>query len=88
MTKEEARQQIAELVAKYQALDEKDIRTYTEADTRRVFILPLFHALGWSVHSREEVAEEERASGGRVDYALSYMASPSSIWRLSDCALT
>ena len=67
---EEARQEIARLVAQYDSLNEKDIRKYTEADTRRVFILPLFKALGWDVYSREEVTEEERASGGRVDYAF------------------
>jgi type I restriction-modification system DNA methylase subunit len=67
---EEARQEIAELIAKYQSLDEKTVKKYSEADTRRVFILPLFKALGWEVYSREEVTEEERASRGRVDYAF------------------
>jgi type I restriction-modification system DNA methylase subunit len=67
---EEAHQEITSLVAKYQSLDEKAVRKYTEADTRRVFILPLFKAMGWDVYSREEVTEEERASGGRVDYAF------------------
>jgi type I restriction-modification system DNA methylase subunit len=67
---EEAHQEIATLIAKYQSLDEKTVKKYSEADTRRVFILPLFKALGWDVYSREEITEEERASGGRVDYAF------------------
>jgi type I restriction-modification system DNA methylase subunit len=70
MSKEEARQELAKLVDKYQSLTPSAIRKYTEADTRRVFILPLFHALGWDVYSREEVAEEVRASVGRVDYVF------------------
>jgi len=67
---EEARQQIAKLVDQYQSLDERKIKTFTEADTRRVFIMPLFHALGWDVYSREEVAEEVKAAIGRVDYVF------------------
>jgi len=70
MNKEEARQEVAKLVAKYQNLDEKTIRTFSEADTRRVFIMPLFQALGWDVYSREEVAEEVKAAIGRVDYVF------------------
>ncbi|MCL0057704.1 hypothetical protein M1N05_01355 [Dehalococcoidales bacterium] len=70
ITQEEARQQIAELVAKYQSLDERAIRRYTEPDTRRTFIEPLFSALGWDVYSREEVAEEVKAATKRVDYVF------------------
>ena len=70
ITQEEARQEIGKLVAKYQSLTAAAIKKYTEADTRRVFILPLFHALGWDVYSREEVAEEVKASVGRVDYVF------------------
>jgi hypothetical protein len=69
-TQEEARREIGELVAKYRDLTAAAIKKYTEADTRRVFILPLFHTLGWDVYSRDEVAEEVRASVGRVDYVF------------------
>ncbi|MBL7062296.1 MAG: N-6 DNA methylase [Dehalococcoidia bacterium] len=68
--KEKTRQEIAKLVDKYQNLPTTSIRKYTEADTRRVFILPLFEALGWDVYSREEVAEEVKTPGGRVDYVF------------------
>jgi hypothetical protein len=47
-TQEEARQGIAELVARYQALDEKAIKKYTEADTRWVFIPPLLYLMSWA----------------------------------------
>jgi len=70
VTNEEARQEVAKLVAKYQSLDERAIRSHSEADTRRVFLMPLFHALGWDVYSREEVAEEVKAASGRVDYVF------------------
>jgi type I restriction-modification system DNA methylase subunit len=70
ITQEQARQEIANLVAKYQSLTAATIKKYTEADTRRVFILPLFQALGWDVYSREEVAEEVKAVSGRVDYVF------------------
>jgi len=70
MTREEAQQEVAKLIAQYKTLDERTIRTFSEADTRRVFIMPLFHALGWDVYSREEVAEEVKAASGRVDYVF------------------
>ncbi len=69
-TREKARREIAALVAKYQSLTKSTTKKYTEAETRRIFIEPLFLALGWDVYSREEVAEEVKAVAGRVDYVL------------------
>lgn len=69
-SKQESLQGITKLVTKYQNLTPRAIRGYSEADTRRVFIMPLFHALGWDVYSREEVAEEVKAASGRVDYVF------------------
>ena len=68
--KEETRQELAKLVDKYRSLTPPAIRKYTEADTRRIFVMPLFHALGWDVYGREEVAEEVKAATGRVDYVF------------------
>jgi len=70
ITQEQAHQEVAKLVAKYQSLTATAIKKYTEADTRRTFIEPLFQALGWDVYSREEVAEEVKAATGRVDYVF------------------
>ncbi len=70
ISKGEARQAVAKLVDKYQSLTPAAIKKYTEADTRRIFVMPLFHALGWDVYSREEVAEEVKAATGRVDYVF------------------
>jgi len=70
VTIEEARQEVGKLVTKYQNLSSEAIRRYTEADTRRVFIMPLFQALGWDIYNREEVAEEVKVTSGRVDYVF------------------
>jgi len=70
MTKEEARQKVAELVAKYEGLRPSEIKTFHEAKTKQGFIEPLFRALGWDFDDINEVTPEERASNGRVDYAF------------------
>ena len=70
MSKEQAHEEVGKLVAHYQNLTPKDIRDYSEADTRRVFIMPLFQALGWDVYSREEVEEEVNVATGLVDYVF------------------
>lgn len=70
MTKEEAKQKIAELVAKYESLSPSEIKTFHEAKTKQGFIMPLFQALGWDFYDTNEVTPEENASKGRVDYAF------------------
>lgn len=70
MTKEEAKQKIAELVTKYECLSPSQIKTFHEAKTKQGFIEPLFRALGWDFDDTNEVAPEEQASNGRVDYAF------------------
>ena len=42
---------------------------FTEEDTKKNFILPLFRALGWNVDS-SDVSAEERVHRRRVDYAF------------------
>lgn len=68
--KEEAKQKIAKLVADYQALTSAQVKTYHEAKTKQGFVEPLFRSLGWDFDDVEEVAPEESASKGRVDYAF------------------
>jgi len=68
--KEKARQEIARLIEKYRNLSDTDKKRYTEAQTRRVFIEPLFSALGWDIYGGEEVVEEVKAVVGRVDYVF------------------
>lgn len=69
-TKDEARGAVEALVARFQGLKAPDVRAYNEENTKKDFILPLFRALGWHVDNAEEVAAEEKASNGRVDYAF------------------
>lgn len=70
MTKDEAKQKIAELVEKYENLSPSAVKTFNEANTKQGFIEPLFRALGWDVDDSNEVTLEEKASNGRVDYAF------------------
>ena len=77
MNPSEAKKRISELVDKYKKIvtEGKD-REYNEADTRKDFIEPLFQALGWDVRNKEEVAAEEKTSGGRVDYSFKINGIP------------
>lgn len=79
-TKEEAKKGIAELVEKYKRIvEEGRWGNYDEANTRRNFIEPLFHHLGWDVYNEsktDEVTEEERVSRGKVDYAFRISGVP------------
>ena len=69
--KETARAEIADLIARYDALPTAKRRALSEMDTRRVFILPLFDALGWDTTGNpDEVAEEVSGVAGRADYAF------------------
>jgi len=70
VTKEEAKQKIAELVEKYQKLTAKDIKGFNEAATKQGFIEPMFRALGWDFENTNEVSPEDNTSNGRVDYAF------------------
>lgn len=72
MNKKEAKRRINELVQKYEeARKAGKLRSYTEEETKKDFILPFFEALGWNTIDKEEVsAEENIISSGRVDYGF------------------
>ena len=72
MTKEEAKIQVARLVEKYKKSEKAGLlKGYTEEETKKDFILPLFEALGWEVYDKQEVsAEEHIKSSGQVDYGF------------------
>lgn len=68
---EKVREKIKNLVAKYET--EKaagKIAKYSEEETKRGFIEPLFEALGWDFSSKQEITLEEQISGDRVDYGF------------------
>src|SRR3989344_1915503 len=72
LNKTEIKTKIQELIEKYEAAKRAgSIKKYTEEETKKDFILPLFEALGWDVHRKREVsAEEHIKSSGRVDYGF------------------
>ncbi len=74
VNKEDAKQQIKELLEKYRkVVEEKRVSKYNEEMTKAEFIEPLFEALGWDVRNkthRDEVTREETISKGRVDYGF------------------
>src|SRR3989344_5001599 len=72
MFQDKAKEKIKDLVDKYEKVKSAGrLKSYTEEETKKDFILPLFEALGWSVFDKEEVsAEENIKSSGRVDYGF------------------
>ncbi len=66
-----AKERVKSLVDKYEAVKlTGKIKGYTEEETKKDFILPLFEALGWDVRNKNEVSAEEQISGDRVDYGF------------------
>lgn len=69
--KETAYHSIKGLLEKYdKVVEEKRFDKYTEEETKKDFIQPLFRALGWKVEDSSEVTAEETISGKRVDYGF------------------
>lgn len=65
------KQKVKELVEKYEkAKLSRSTTKYTEEETKKDFILPLFQTLGWDIFNKNEVSAEESQSGGRVDYGF------------------
>ncbi|MBI3627690.1 MAG: N-6 DNA methylase [Candidatus Sungbacteria bacterium] len=59
------------LVEKYRAEKESGkLKKYTEEETKKGFIEPLFTALGWDITDKNEVSAEENISSKRVDYGF------------------
>jgi len=71
ISKETARTIINGLLQKYQkVVEEKRFSKYTEEETKKDFVIPLFEALGWNVRDSSEVSAEESISRKRVDYGF------------------
>lgn len=71
MDKETAKQKIKELVEKYeQVVKSGQLKKYTEQETKKDFIEPLFESLGWNIREKKEVSAEENISNDRVDYGF------------------
>ncbi|MAG44692.1 hypothetical protein CL633_02280 [bacterium] len=72
MNQKNIKEKIKKLIEKLERLDVDQVKAYSEANTRKDFILPLFQALGWDIHNKnaQEVIEEEAVSRKKVDYAF------------------
>jgi type I restriction-modification system DNA methylase subunit len=71
MDRESAKKEITGLVDKYnRVVEEGRVARYTEEETRKDFIEPLFSALGWNTRDSTEVSAEEKISKGYVDYGF------------------
>lgn len=70
ISKEQARERIAELVKRYDALPEKRRKAYNEAEICKDYILPMFAALGWDTTDSDEVAAEVRVNKNYADYGF------------------
>lgn len=71
MDQENAKQLITTLIERYEKAKAADeIGRYTEEETKKGFIEPLFSALGWEIFNRRQVTAEEKISGDRVDYGF------------------
>jgi len=71
MDREVAKRDIEILVEKYNKVVQEGRDTkYTEQETKKDFIQPLFRALGWNVEDSSEVSAEESISKGYVDYGF------------------
>lgn len=69
--KEGAKKEILKLIERYdKVIAEKRFSKYTEEETKKDFILPLFRALGWETEDSSEVRAEESISKKRVDYSF------------------
>lgn len=65
-----ARAEVARLVSEFgRSKSDGRFTRYSEEETKKDFILPLFKALGWRVDS-DEVSAEERILRGRADYGF------------------
>src|SRR3989338_3396603 len=77
MDKKQAKLIIQKLVNKYEDVLKSGTKNkYTEEETKKDFIVPLFIALGWDMEDRNEVTAEEHISGDRVDYGFYINSRP------------
>src|SRR3990167_4691467 len=72
MNEDETKAKIKVLVDKYEsAKSTTGLRNYSEEDTIKDFVLPLFNILGWDTFERKEVSAQEHIKGsGRPDYTF------------------
>lgn len=67
----EAKEKVKKLIEKYEKVKTTgNLKSYTEEETKKDFILPLFEIFGWDIYNKKEVSAEESISSSRVDYGF------------------
>ncbi len=67
----EAKEKIQKLIDRYEEVKTSGrLKSYSEEETKRGFIEPLFEILGWDISNKKEVSLEETISSKRVDYGF------------------
>ncbi len=67
----EVKERIQKLIEKYEeAKTSGKLKSYSEEETKKGFIEPLFEILGWDISDKKEVSLEETISSKRVDYGF------------------
>ncbi|MBU1180293.1 N-6 DNA methylase [Patescibacteria group bacterium] len=68
---EQPKEKIKGLIEKYEKAKSSGIlKSYSEEETKKGFIEPLFEILGWNISEKKEVSLEETISSKRVDYGF------------------
>lgn len=68
---EESKKEIKVLLKKYDLYSKSNrLKSFSEEEVKKEFILRLFKALGWAVYSKDEVSAEETISRKKVDYGF------------------
>ncbi len=62
--------EVDRLVRQFKSFSTAARKSYNEDNTRKDFILPLFHALEWDTQDSAEVSTEEKVSRGWVDFSF------------------
>jgi hypothetical protein len=72
LAKEQARQELIDLVARFKSeFESGKTDEYNEESTKKSFIEPLLEdVLGWDVSNHDEVSMEHKISRDRVDYGI------------------
>jgi len=69
--KNEAKEKIKILIEKYEKVKKTgEFKSYSEEETKKGFIEPLFEALGWDISDKKVVSADETISSERGDYGF------------------
>lgn len=70
LTEEEAKEEVLKLIEKFKSYPKNKIESLAESQICRLFIIPMFNALGWETDSPDEVIEQVNQPDGKPDYVF------------------